>query len=666
MKQKRVLIVEPDNAFALSLASLFREDGCGTRIVASAGEAEIEIATRRPDLVVARAELPDLSGFSLCARLRHDRTTAGLPVLLYSSDTPPEALAQHARTPWAANGYLAMPLDTDALRKLSARILAAAAPVESADDAVIELGDGDVEREDGDVELADGPSSRETSEAEAGAVGELAQEPAADAGAPPPMPRRARKTSLTEEDRLFVDRVFQSVAERHSLAAEADRRPPQRRELKETPEGRTQLLREDLKWREAQIARLSEAWEAREHEVSVFDERLHDKDVELQALRDEVEELSRRLAEARELFVQKEREYGASIDGLLLEKFGQEKELIEVVAANERRIHELEREVRAAGEALQERDAALARAREEIEELGRDARAEQHRTEARERELQEEISRRTEELSVAEEALEEAREASEVAAREAAAQLDEAAARRRALEADLERTRTERDAEARSREAAREEAEARVRAAEAEREKQRADDENRRAALEGRIRELEAAVADGERGREADALAAREAQGVLEGRVAEGEAALRERDGRLRLLDDEYRQFRDAARAREEELGREAEDRLQRLGEVEGALEALGRASAEREGELRAELETAQVALADTRAAAASAAREAAEAAAVRQEEAEQTLAGAERALGEARVRAEALDGALAEARARFDEAEASRAAERE
>src|SRR6516225_3630316 len=138
MEPKRVLIVEPDGAFALSLASLYREEGCTTAVAASAAEAELEIATRRPDLVVVRAELPDLSGFSLCARFRHDRATAQLPVVLYSSETPPESLAEHARTPWAANGYLAMPLDTAALRMLSARILAAAEPLESADDAVLE------------------------------------------------------------------------------------------------------------------------------------------------------------------------------------------------------------------------------------------------------------------------------------------------------------------------------------------------------------------------------------------------------------------------------------------------------------------------------------------------------------------------------------------------
>src|SRR5512143_3747498 len=138
MESKRVLIVEPDSEFALSLASVFRDDGYGTRIAATAAEAELEIASRRPDLCVVRAELGDLSGFSLCAQLRHDPVTARLPVVLYSSDPPPEALADHARTPWAANGYLAMPLDTDALRTLAGRLLAAGEPPESADDLVLE------------------------------------------------------------------------------------------------------------------------------------------------------------------------------------------------------------------------------------------------------------------------------------------------------------------------------------------------------------------------------------------------------------------------------------------------------------------------------------------------------------------------------------------------
>ena len=40
MDPKRVLIVEPDSAFALSIASLFRDDGYHTAVAPSAADAE--------------------------------------------------------------------------------------------------------------------------------------------------------------------------------------------------------------------------------------------------------------------------------------------------------------------------------------------------------------------------------------------------------------------------------------------------------------------------------------------------------------------------------------------------------------------------------------------------------------------------------------------------
>ncbi|HET9554004.1 MAG TPA: response regulator [Anaeromyxobacteraceae bacterium] len=360
MTPKRILIVEPDAPFALSVASFFREEGHATGVAVSAAEAELEIATRRPDLVVMRAELPDLSGFSLCAHLRHDKATARLPLIVYSSDTAPASLAEHARTPWAASGYLAMPLDTMALTTMARRLLAAAEPVELADDAILE----DVEP----VEAAPAPAPTPPPAPE---------EPASPA---PPLPRRPRRDALAEEDRLFVDRVFQSVADRRDLlAAEAERRrPPPRRDLLATPEGRLTLLREDLKWREAQLARLSEIWEIREREVASVDERIHAKDVEVQRARLEADELGRRLAQAQEQLVEKDREHGASIEGLLLEKFKDEKELIEVVAGTERRVAEQARELRSRDDRIARQEAEAAAAAERIAALegeGREARA---------------------------------------------------------------------------------------------------------------------------------------------------------------------------------------------------------------------------------------------------------------------------------------------------
>jgi ParB family chromosome partitioning protein len=378
MTPKRILIVEPDGPFALSVASFFREDGHATAVAVSAGEAELEIASRRPDLVVMRAELPDLSGFSLCAHLRHDRLTARLPVIVYSSDTPPTSLAEHARTPWAASGYLAMPLDTAALTTMARRLLLATEPVELADDAILE----EVEPEG----AAPAPPPAST-EAVTASVAEPSADPTApstppptEAAPPPPLPRRPRRDLLTEEDRLFAGRVFQSVADRRDeLAAEAERRrPPPRRDLLASPEGRLTLLREDLKWREAQLARLSELWEIREREVASVDERVHAKEVEAQRARLEAEEAVRKVAELRAQLGEKDREHGASIEGLLLEKFKEEKDLIEVVASTERRLHEQARELRARDDriaALEAEGRAAAEQRAALEGEGREARA---------------------------------------------------------------------------------------------------------------------------------------------------------------------------------------------------------------------------------------------------------------------------------------------------
>jgi ParB family chromosome partitioning protein len=365
MTPRHILIVEPDVPLALSVAACFREEGYGTAVAGGAGEAELEIASNRPDLVVVRAELPDLSGFSLCARLRHDRATERLAVILYSSETAPTSLAEHARTPWAASGYLAMPLDTTALTAMARHLLQAQEPVELADDAIVE-------------ELS--PEEAAGGVAPSFATGAAPSGAPSAAAVPPRLPGRPRRDALTEEDRLFVGRVFQSIGDRRDeLAAEAERRrPPPRRDLLGSPEGRLSLLRDDLKWREAQLARLGELWETREREVASADDRVHAAAVEAQAARGESEDLRRRLAQAHAQLEEKERAYGASIEGLLLEKFKDEKDLIEVVAATERQVHERGRELRASEEARAAVEAELSSAQARVAALeaeGREARA---------------------------------------------------------------------------------------------------------------------------------------------------------------------------------------------------------------------------------------------------------------------------------------------------
>ncbi len=135
-----------------------------------------------------------------------------------------------------------------------------------------------------------------------------------------------------------------------------------------TPEGKIQILRDELKMREAQIARISEIWSVRERELLSVEDRLNEKDVEIQGLKMQLDDLVRRLNESQNTLVEKEREHGRQVEDLLLQKFIGEKEVIEVVSAKEKDINVLRRE-------LTGRDDELARSAPELEQAAEGVRA---------------------------------------------------------------------------------------------------------------------------------------------------------------------------------------------------------------------------------------------------------------------------------------------------
>ena len=348
MDQRRVLIVESQNEFALSLAAVLRNQGYATALAQNAAEANREVEKRRPDLVVLRAELPDMSGFSLCGNLKKLREP--VQVILMSSDAS-DAFAQHQSGPTPADGYLAIPFAMEELSAVVDKLMLETAPNLGSED---DPGDDLDKSFDQSLGLAPPPAP--------------AEQPAGDAPTPmpkgpPKLPKRERRSALTDDDRQFLERVFGSIADRKAeLLAEAksSKRPPPRRELLASPEGKLQLLREEVKTRESQIARLSEIWSARERELLSVEDRLHDKDVEVQGLKMQIDDLLRRFNEAQEAFLQKEKEHGATVDDLLLQRFSSEKDLIEVVAAKEKDLNALRRE-------LNHRDDELARRAVELE-----------------------------------------------------------------------------------------------------------------------------------------------------------------------------------------------------------------------------------------------------------------------------------------------------------
>src|SRR5574338_104182 len=99
-----VLLVEPDAGLADESRRAFAPAGLTVTAVPAGAPAVERCRDAAPDLILLSAELPDMSGFSVCNRLK--RASASVPLLLYTSEATEAAIAAHRATRTRADDYL--------------------------------------------------------------------------------------------------------------------------------------------------------------------------------------------------------------------------------------------------------------------------------------------------------------------------------------------------------------------------------------------------------------------------------------------------------------------------------------------------------------------------------------------------------------------------------
>ena len=110
MDRRQILIVD-DYPGALYMRSRILSDAGYEVLEATRGEQALAIAlAHRPSLVLLDVNLPDISGTEVCARLKRDPITAGIPVIQItaaelSADARREGMAS------GADAYLVEPVD---------------------------------------------------------------------------------------------------------------------------------------------------------------------------------------------------------------------------------------------------------------------------------------------------------------------------------------------------------------------------------------------------------------------------------------------------------------------------------------------------------------------------------------------------------------------------
>lgn len=113
-----VLLVDDDTNALCALKELVGQEGYKVRTAPNGALALRAAMTERPDVVVTDCMMPEMDGMGLSRAMQHERSLAGVPVVLVSAlVTPPPDLG--------AAGFLRKPFAVSQLLEIIDRLVAA-------------------------------------------------------------------------------------------------------------------------------------------------------------------------------------------------------------------------------------------------------------------------------------------------------------------------------------------------------------------------------------------------------------------------------------------------------------------------------------------------------------------------------------------------------------
>ncbi|MFT3916779.1 MAG: response regulator [Anaeromyxobacteraceae bacterium] len=111
----RILLIENDASFAASLARVLSATGHETEVVGEGKEGLARATSQHPDAIVLCVELPDMSGYLVCQKLKKDEALRSIPLVLTSADATEKSFADHQKLKVRADAYLLKPFPPQTL-----------------------------------------------------------------------------------------------------------------------------------------------------------------------------------------------------------------------------------------------------------------------------------------------------------------------------------------------------------------------------------------------------------------------------------------------------------------------------------------------------------------------------------------------------------------------
>src|SRR5512138_1431869 len=120
---KKILLIENDSAFAAEVSEALEASGFEVRTTGD-GKEGLELARDwAPDAIVLCVELPGMSGYLVCQKLRKDDALKAIPLVLTSAEATEDTFEKHRALKVRADDYLLKPYEPAALiEKLGALV----------------------------------------------------------------------------------------------------------------------------------------------------------------------------------------------------------------------------------------------------------------------------------------------------------------------------------------------------------------------------------------------------------------------------------------------------------------------------------------------------------------------------------------------------------------
>ena len=151
MPGQRILIVEDEEAIVEVVSRTLRRHGYETASAADGDDALEKAFSLRPDLVILDLMLPKMDGWEVCRRLKADRQTASVPVLMLTARREERDVVEGLEI--GADDYMKKPFS---LAELAARVKALLRRAGSGEEGRV-VEDGDLRIEvDGETALLRG------------------------------------------------------------------------------------------------------------------------------------------------------------------------------------------------------------------------------------------------------------------------------------------------------------------------------------------------------------------------------------------------------------------------------------------------------------------------------------------------------------------------------